>query len=100
MESEEHQKPGILVKGGNYLEALTKVDTIVFDKTGTLTKGVFKVQNIVPSSEYSKEEILKLAAYTEYYSNHPIANSIKEAYSEDIDISKIDNVEEISGLGV
>ena len=86
-------KTGILVKGGNYLEALTKVDTIVFDKTGTLTKGVFKVQNIVPSSEYSKEEILKLAAYTEYYSNHPIANSIKEAYSEDIDISKIDNVD-------
>ena len=93
-------KLGILVKGGNYLEALTKVNTIVFDKTGTLTKGVFKVQKVVALNENSQEEILKLAAYTEYYSNHPIANSIKEVYSKDIDISNIKDVQEISGCGV
>ncbi len=93
-------KLGILVKGGNYLEALTKVDTIVFDKTGTLTKGVFKVQKVVTLGDSTEEEILRLASYSEYYSNHPIANSIKDAYSKDIDISKINDVQEISGFGV
>jgi Cd2+/Zn2+-exporting ATPase len=90
---------GILVKGSNYLESLAKTEIIVFDKTGTLTKGVFKVQNI-HSEKIKPEELLKLAAYAESYSNHPISLSLKEAYKKDIDIEKISQVEEISGHGV
>lgn len=90
---------GILVKGSNYLEALAKVGTVVFDKTGTLTKGVFKVQKI-DAIEIAKEELLENVAYAEYYSNHPIAKSIKEEYAKEIDEEKIKKVEEISGLGI
>ena len=90
---------GILVKGSNYLEALAKVGTVVFDKTGTLTKGVFKVQKI-NAMEITKEELLENVAYAEYYSNHPIAKSIKEEYAKEIDEKKIKKVEEISGLGI
>lgn len=101
---------GILVKGGNYLEALAKADTVVFDKTGTLTKGAFKVVAIHPekqlkneskqSSELDPEYLLSLAAHAEAYSNHPIALSIKEAYSGEIDSTRIEEVAEKGGHGV
>lgn len=91
-------KKGILVKGGNYLESMAKTEIVVFDKTGTLTKGVFKVQKIV--AENSPEEVLRLAAYAENYSNHPISISLKEAYNKEIDSKLISDVEEISGHGV
>jgi Cd2+/Zn2+-exporting ATPase len=91
---------GILVKGSNYLDALAKLKTIVFDKTGTLTKGVFKVTKIVPSNGYSENELLKFAAYAEYYSSHPIAQSIKEAYGNEIVSSKISTHQEVSGHGI
>ncbi len=92
-------KMGILIKGSNYLEALSKVDTIVFDKTGTLTKGVFAVQKVKPI-DISKEELLKFAAYAENYSTHPIAIAIKTTYNDNIDESKIKNVQELPGYGV
>ena len=76
-------KMGVLVKGSNYLEALSNAEIMVFDKTGTLTEGVFEVQNIEPIG-ISKEELLKIAAYAEYYSNHPISKSIKKAYNKEI----------------
>ena len=91
-------KQGILIKGSNYLELLTKVDTVVFDKTGTLTKGVFKVQKIEP--EEMKDKILEIATYAEHYSNHPIANSIRQEYGKEIDKSKIEKYQEISGQGI
>ncbi len=91
---------GILVKGSNYLDALAKLKTIVFDKTGTLTRGVFKVTEIVPSNGYSENELLKFAAYAEYYSSHPIAQSIKEAYGDEIISSKITTHQEVSGHGI
>lgn len=90
---------GILVKGGNYLEALQNVDTVVFDKTGTLTKGVFHVVEI-HAVQGNKDALLEFAAYGEYYSNHPIATSIKEAYGNDIDQNKIFDYREIAGHGV
>ena len=77
-------KSGILVKGGNYLEALTDVNTIVFDKTGTITKGTFKVTDIISYGDYSKEEVLEFAAYGEFFSNHPIGKSIIDDYGKDI----------------
>ncbi len=92
-------KKGILVKGSNYLEVLSKVDTIVMDKTGTITKGVFKVQKICPKN-ISEEELLKLTVHAEYNSNHPISISLKDIYKDAIDTSKIQNVEELTGLGV
>jgi Zn2+/Cd2+-exporting ATPase len=92
-------KRGILVKGSNYLEALAQTEIVVFDKTGTLTKGVFKVQEIVPSGT-SKEELLEMAAYAESYSNHPISLSLKQAYGREIDNARIANVEEVPGHGV
>ncbi len=92
-------KNGILIKGSNYLEEMAKTEIVVFDKTGTLTKGVFKVQKIHSESN-QPNELLKLAAYAENYSNHPISTSLKEAYKEEIDSEKISNVEEISGHGV
>lgn len=91
---------GILVKGSNFLDALTQVKTVVFDKTGTLTKGEFKVSEIVTSNGFSKEEISEYAAYAEYNSNHPIAKSIIESYERDFDNSRIGNMEEISGHGI
>ncbi len=92
-------KQGILVKGSNYLEDISKVNTIVVDKTGTLTKGTFKVQKIY-AKDISKEELLKLTAYCEYNSNHPIAISLKNEYKEKVDVSKIEQVEELTGLGI
>ena len=92
-------KEGILVKGSNYLEALSQTEIAVFDKTGTLTKGVFNVQEIHPQG-VSKEELLELTAYAESYSNHPISLSLKEAYGKDIDHQRISDVEELSGHGV
>lgn len=91
---------GILVKGSNYLDALTKVKTVVFDKTGTLTKGEFKVAEIVTANGYSKEDVLKFAAYAESHSNHPIAKSIIEAYEENIEQAGLSDVQEISGKGI
>ncbi|MFL0246832.1 heavy metal translocating P-type ATPase [Candidatus Clostridium stratigraminis] len=93
-------KNGILVKGGNYLEALNNVEIAVFDKTGTLTKGVFQVTNIVPEDNFTNKEIIKLAAFAESYSNHPIAASILKAYDDDIDKDKIDTYDELSGYGI
>lgn len=92
-------KRGVLVKGSNYLEALAQTEIIVFDKTGTLTKGVFNVQE-VHAEGISRDELLELTAYAESYSNHPISQSLKRAYGKDIDNSRINNVEEISGFGV
>ncbi|MDR0723127.1 MAG: cadmium-translocating P-type ATPase [Treponema sp.] len=91
---------GILIKGSNYLEALTKVDTVVFDKTGTLTKGKFSVTNIIPAGKLTEEKLLYYAAYAESASNHPIALSIRNAYRKDIDPEVIGNYEEIAGKGV
>lgn len=93
-------KNGILVKGGNYLEALNNVRTLVFDKTGTITKGSFKVTSIINYGDYSRDEILELAAYGESYSNHPIAKSILEAYGKGIRKEYISNYQEISGKGI
>ena len=92
-------KMGVLIKGSNYLEALSNTEIAVFDKTGTLTKGVFEVQKVEPV-QISKEELLKIAAYAENYSNHPISKSIKQAYKKEIDEKQIKNYEELSGLGI
>ncbi|MCR4955296.1 MAG: cadmium-translocating P-type ATPase [Lachnospiraceae bacterium] len=91
---------GILVKGSNYLEMLSKTKYLVCDKTGTLTKGVFEVTEICPSQGGSKDELLKVAAYAESYSNHPISKSLKNAYAKDIVAEEVKDVEEISGRGV
>lgn len=90
---------GVLVKGSNYLEALSNAEIVVCDKTGTLTEGVFKVQKIEAIS-ISDEELLKYAAYAESFSNHPIALSLKEAYGKKIDNKKITDTKEILGKGV
>ena len=92
-------KIGILIKGSNYLEALSNTEIAVFDKTGTLTEGVFEVQEVKPVG-ISEEELLYVAAYAENYSNHPISKSIKKAYNKEIDESKIENSQELSGLGI
>lgn len=92
-------RKGILVKGGNYLEALKDVNTVVFDKTGTLTKGVFKVTEI-NNVNIEKEELLRIAAISESLSNHPIAQSIINEYGKTIDSKALINYEEISGHGV
>lgn len=92
-------KSGILVKGSNYLEALNDVKYIVFDKTGTLTKGVFKVTKMEPSEGTTSEELLEYAAFAEVYSNHPIAQSIRNAYGKSIDENAIEDYSEISGHG-
>lgn len=93
-------KNGILIKGSNYLEALNSVDTVVFDKTGTLTKGVFNVTEIQPSADFTKENLLKYAAYAESFSNHPIALSITKAFAETIDKNEVESYEEVSGHGI
>ena len=92
-------KQGVLIKGGNYLEALTHADTVVFDKTGTLTKGVFKVVETHPVN-MTEDAFIKLAAYAESQSNHPIAKSIVEAYGHSIDETVISNYEEVAGKGI
>ncbi|MCL2032828.1 MAG: cadmium-translocating P-type ATPase [Methanomassiliicoccaceae archaeon] len=90
---------GILVKGGNYLEALAGVDTVVFDKTGTLTKGTFDVERIIPNG-IEEKELLRFAAHAEFHSNHPIAVSIRKAYEGDIDGSAVGLAEETAGSGI
>ena len=92
-------KMGILIKGSNYLEQLANTEIIVFDKTGTLTEGVFEVQ-IVNAIDISKEELLKITAHAENYSNHPISLSVKKAYNNEIDEKQIIKTEELSGRGV
>lgn len=92
-------KLGILVKGSNYLEAISKVKTIVFDKTGTLTKGEFKVSKVIPQG-ILEEELLELAALGESYSNHPIAVSIKEACTKNLDLNRVEETQEMAGYGV
>ena len=91
---------GILVKGSNYLEALSETKYVVFDKTGTLTKGVFDVTGIYPGREFTEDELLEYAAYAESYSSHPISKSLKNAYGKELDASNVSDVEEISGHGV
>lgn len=114
-------RQGILIKGSNYLEAVANLDTVVFDKTGTLTTGKFQVAEVLLAdgnhgeggneetagtaghaggSAVTREELLKLAAYGEFHSNHPIALSVKEAYAKEVDQNKIESVEEIAGHGV
>ena len=94
---------GILVKGSNYIDALSAIDTVVFDKTGTLTKGVFEVKEVVNLNGFSKEELLEFAAAAEYQSNHPIATSILAAYSREgrkLNIEIITEHNDIAGKGV
>ena len=92
-------KAGVLVKGSNYLETLSKVKTVVFDKTGTLTKGVFQVTAAHPQ-EMSEKELLHLAAHVERYSTHPIAASLRAAYPNESDSCRVEAVEEIAGQGI
>ena len=92
-------KMGILIKGSNYLEEIANTEIVVFDKTGTLTEGVFEVQKVNPIG-ISEEELLKIAAFAENYSNHPISLSVKKAYNKEIDEKQIINVEEIPGYGI
>ena len=91
---------GILVKGSNYLEALSETKYVVFDKTGTLTKGVFDVTCIYPGRDFTEDELLEYAAYAESYSNHPISKSLKISYGKELEASNVSDVEEISGHGV
>ncbi|MBR3888400.1 MAG: cadmium-translocating P-type ATPase [Clostridia bacterium] len=93
-------KKGILVKGSNYLEALNDLETLVVDKTGTLTEGVFQVTEVVQLGSYSKEEMIKYCAHAESFSNHPIATSILNEYTGEIEEDHIQNYEEISGHGI
>ncbi|MDM8288561.1 heavy metal translocating P-type ATPase [Slackia piriformis] len=93
-------RKGILVKGSNYLELLSRVDTVVFDKTGTLTNGTFNVVAIHPEQDVDPDYVLSNAAYAEAFSNHPIAISLREAFSGDIDQQRIEDVKEESGHGV
>ncbi|HEC61363.1 MAG TPA: cadmium-translocating P-type ATPase [bacterium] len=91
---------GILIKGSNYIDILSRVNTVVFDKTGTLTRGNFKVTDIVVKNGFSREDTLKYAALAESHSNHPLAESIKEAYGRAIDPAAVEDYQEISGLGI
>jgi Cd2+/Zn2+-exporting ATPase len=93
-------KRGILVKGSNYLEALNNVEVVVFDKTGTLTKGIFEVVDVNPQANFIDEELIEYAAFAESHSSHPIALSILKVYNKDIDITKIEDYEEIAGHGI
>ncbi len=93
-------RAGILVKGSNYIETISKVDTVVMDKTGTLTKGIFAVQSVVPCGNTDKAVLLELAALGEAYSNHPIASSLKDAYGKELDHNFLNNVQEVAGYGV
>lgn len=92
-------RQGILIKGGNYLEDLAKADIFIFDKTGTLTEGIFAVKDVKPV-DMSEEELLKIAAHVESYSNHPIAQSLLEAYEGTIDKEKVSRVRETPGYGI
>ena len=92
-------RKGILIKGGNYMDTLNKLSTVVFDKTGTLTKGVFKVQ-AVHRDQCSEEDLLHLAAHVERYSTHPIAVALRQAYPNEADDCRVEQVEEIAGHGI
>lgn len=92
-------KMGILIKGSNYLETLANTETVVFDKTGTLTEGIFEVQDIYAEG-IEKDELLRIVAHAENYSNHPIAKSVKKAYNKEIDENIIKNPQELSGKGI
>jgi heavy metal-(Cd/Co/Hg/Pb/Zn)-translocating P-type ATPase len=91
---------GVLVKGSNYLETLAEIETVVFDKTGTLTEGNFKVTKIYGGDDNVNDDVLMYAAHAEYYSSHPIAAAVREAYSKSVDTSIIGDIEEISGGGI
>ncbi len=91
---------GILVKGGNYLEALAETRTLVFDKTGTLTRGVFQVSDLAPAQGFTQDALLEMAALAECYSNHPISKSLREAYGRELEPKRVTNVQEIAGHGV
>lgn len=91
---------GILVKGANYLEALTDVRTVIFDKTGTLTQGVFEVNKVETTNQYTADELLEIAAAAEVHSSHPIAKSIRDRWGKEIDSAALSNYEEISGKGI
>ncbi len=93
-------RKGVLVKGSNYLDTLTKVNTVVFDKTGTLTKGEFKVSTVITRNGFTSDEILSIAAHAESHSGHPIAKSILDAYDKKIDQTLIESIEEIGGKGI
>lgn len=93
-------RQGILVKGGNYLEALNQAHTVVVDKTGTLTEGVFKLRDILPEKAFTIDEVHHFAALAESHSSHPIALSIKESYEGNLNINDIENYEEIAGQGI
>ena len=93
-------KCGILIKGSNYIEQLSKVNAVFFDKTGTLTKGAFRVVDIIPNDNCTKDELLKDTAYVEYFSSHPIAISIKQAFGKEVDYNNVSNLEEFAGLGL
>lgn len=93
-------RQGILVKGSNFLEALTQVKTVVFDKTGTLTEGVFEVIQIRAEKGFSEQELLEMAAIAEAHSSHPIGKSIREKYGQEIDTLRASEYEEVSGKGI
>ena len=93
-------RAGILVKGSTYLEAMAKAETVVFDKTGTLTQGVFSVSSLHPAPGISKEELLETAALAELYSDHPIAQSLRRAWGEDLSPARVGAVEDLPGLGL
>ena len=94
-------RAGVLIKGGNYLEALSKVDTVVFDKTGTLTKGVFNVQKVVVlDKNIDEDKFISLVAAAESGSNHPISKSIQKYYNKEIQTNSINSIKEISGKGI
>ena len=93
-------RAGILVKGSTYLEAMAKAETVVFDKTGTLTQGVFSVSSLHPAPGISKEELLETAALAELYSDHPIAQSLRRAWEEDLSPARVGAVEDLPGLGL
>ncbi len=91
---------GVLVKGSNYLEALSDTEYVVFDKTGTLTKGVFEVTGIYPSNGFDKDSLIRLAAFAESASSHPISVSLKKTYGKEINLAEVSDIEEIAGHGV
>ena len=93
-------KSGILIKGSNYIETLSKVKTVIFDKTGTLTRGVFEVKKIKAENGFTEDSLIEYCAHAEAYSSHPIARSLVDAYAEEIDFSRLSDVEEIGGNGV
>lgn len=93
-------KEGILVKGGNYLEALSKLKTVVFDKTGTLTRGIFDVSEVITANDFSESEVIELACLAESYSKHPIATALRNKYNQKIDFSRISDTKELAGMGI